>query len=142
VAGLVPWWISRWQVQPPLLAVPGLGWVGGLLIVAGVPMLLDSFARFAIHGWGTPAPVLPTRRLVVTGFYRYVRNPMYVGVAALIFGQGFLFRNLRVLGYGVVVWLAFHAFILAYEEPTLRRRFGEPYENVPRWLPRLKPWNG
>ncbi len=119
--------------------------LGLLLIVGGVPMVLDSFARFAIQGLGTPAPVLPTKHLVVTGLYRYVRNPMYVGVAATILGQGLLFGNVRVLEYGLFVWLAFHLFVLGYEEPTLRRTFGDKYEefrrNVPRWIPRLKAWN-
>lgn len=109
-------------------------------------MVLDSFARFAIQGLGTPAPVLPTKHLVVTGLYRYVRNPMYVGVAATIFGQGLVFGNVRVLEYGLLVWLAFHLFVLGYEEPTLRRSFGDEYaefcRNVPRWIPRVKAWKG
>ena len=64
--------------------------VGGLLIVAGLFILLDSFARFAIQGLGTPAPVLPTKHLVITGLYRHVRNPMYVAVVSLILGQGLM----------------------------------------------------
>lgn len=120
------------------------GAVGSLLIAAGLLVLLDSFARFALQGLGTPAPVLPTRHLVVTGFYRYVRNPMYVAVTSLILGQALLFGNVRVLRYGFAVWLAFHLFVLVYEEPTLQRTFGPEYQafcaNVPRWLPRVKPW--
>jgi protein-S-isoprenylcysteine O-methyltransferase Ste14 len=115
-----------------------------LLIAAGLPVLLDSFARFALQGLGTPAPVFPTRHLVVTGLYRYVRNPMYVAVVSLIVGQGLLLGNLRVLGYGLVVWLACHAFVRLYEEPMLRSTFGAEYDafrtNVPRWIPRLHPW--
>jgi protein-S-isoprenylcysteine O-methyltransferase Ste14 len=80
----------------------------------------------------------------VTGFYRYVRNPMYVGVASVIFGQALYFRNARVLEYAVAICLAFHLFIFFYEEPTLRRTFDREYEefceNVPRWIPRLTPW--
>jgi protein-S-isoprenylcysteine O-methyltransferase Ste14 len=144
VAGLMPWWISGWQMQAPLLGLPAMRVIGGVLIAAGVPVLLDSFARFALQGVGTPAPVLPTRHLVVTGLYRYVRNPMYVAVVWVILGQGLLFGNVRVLGYGALVWLAFHLFVLMYEEPTLRRSFGEEYEvfcaNVPRWIPRLTAW--
>ncbi len=144
VAGLVPWWISQWQMRPPFFGLSGFRIVGGLLIVIGMPMVLDSFVRFAIQGLGTPAPVLPTRHLVETGLYRFVRNPMYVGVAAIILGQGLLFGNVQVLEYGVFIWLAFHLFVLGYEEPKLRRTFGEEYlefcRNVPRWLPRLKPW--
>ncbi len=74
VAGLVPWWISRWDVQAPLFGFPPIRALGVLLIVAGIPVLLESFARFALQGVGTPAPVFPTRHLVVKGFYRYVRN--------------------------------------------------------------------
>jgi protein-S-isoprenylcysteine O-methyltransferase Ste14 len=115
-----------------------------LSIIFGTPLLLDSFTRFALQGLGTPAPVFPTRHLIVTRFYRYVRNPMYVGVASVIFGQALYFRNVRVLEYGAIVCLAFHLFILLYEEPTLRGAFGreyaEFYENVPRWIPRLTPW--
>ena len=144
VAGVVPWWISRWQVHPPLLGLSVLRILGALLIVAGLPMILDSFARFAIQGLGTPAPILPTRHLVVTGLYRYVRNPMYVGVLAVIFGQGLLFGNVRVLEYGAIVWLAFHLFVLGYEEPKLKSTFAAEYEafckNVPRWIPRLQGW--
>jgi len=146
VAGLVPWWISGWRMQAPLLHFSPLRWVGVLLIVAGVPVLLDSFARFALKGLGTPAPVFPTRHLVVSGLYRYVRNPMYVAVAAVIFGQGLLFGNVGVLEYGVLVWLGFHLFVLLYEEPALRHTFGAEYQdfcaNVGRWVPRWSPWHG
>jgi protein-S-isoprenylcysteine O-methyltransferase Ste14 len=146
VAGIVPGWISHWQTKAPLLGIAAFRVIGAGLIVLGVPMLLDSFARFAFQGLGTPAPVFPTRRLVVTGLYRHVRNPMYVGVIAVIVGQGLLFGNRRVLEYGALVWLAFYLFVLSYEEPNLRRTFGDEYRefcrNVPRWLPQLKPWKG
>jgi protein-S-isoprenylcysteine O-methyltransferase Ste14 len=143
VAALVPWWITRWRFGPPLLGIPLIRAAGVLLVAAGLPVLLDSFARFAIQGLGTPAPVAPTVHLVVTGFYRHVRNPMYVAVASVIFGQGLLFGSVRVLEYGAAVWLAFHLFVLLYEEPVLRRRYGAEYDRfvaeVPRWLPRLGP---
>ena len=145
IAGYVPWLFSRWRLSPPLLGVSACRAVGGLLVVAGLPVLLDSFRRFAVEGLGTPAPVMPTQHLVVTGWYRFVRNPMYVAVAALIFGQGLLFGNVRVLEYGLVVCAAFYVFVLGYEEPTLRRTFGPEYArfsaNVPRWFPRLRPWH-
>jgi protein-S-isoprenylcysteine O-methyltransferase Ste14 len=146
VAGLVPWWISRWRVQLPLLGFPLLRGAGILLVIAGVPVLLDSFARFALTGLGTPAPVFPTRHLVVSGLYQYVRNPMYIAVVSVIIGQGLLFGNIRVLEYGALVWLGFHLFVLAYEEPALRATFGTEYkafcDQVPRWIPRLRPWRG
>src|SRR6266404_6255764 len=116
VAGLVPWWISRWRFEFSAIGWLPLRVVGGLLIAAGSAVLLDSFARFALKGLGTPAPVFPTRHLVIIGLYRYVRNPMYVAVVAVIVGQGLMFVNSRVLEYGVLVWLCFHFFVIAYEE--------------------------
>ena len=120
--------------------------MGGLLIIAGLPVLLDSFARFAFQGLGTPAPIFPTRHLVVSGLFRYVRNPMYVAVVSLILGQGLFFGSVRVLAYGIAVWVGFYLFVLIYEEPTLRNAYGPEYEefcaNVPRWIPRLRPWRG
>jgi protein-S-isoprenylcysteine O-methyltransferase Ste14 len=146
VAGLAPWWISRWRFETPMIAWLPLRFVGGLLAAAGVLVLVDSFARFAIKGLGTPAPVFPTRYLVVTGLYRYVRNPMYIAVVAVIIGQGLILGNVRVLEYGALVWLGFHLFVVAYEEPTLRGTFGSEYEafraGVPRWIPRLSAWGG
>jgi protein-S-isoprenylcysteine O-methyltransferase Ste14 len=118
VAGLVPWWISRWRLETPMNGWLPLRFVGCLLIAAGVPILVDSFARFALQGFGTPAPVFPTRHLVITGLYRFVRNPMYVAVVSVIIGQGLLLGNIRVLEYGAVVWLGFHLFVIGYEEPT------------------------
>lgn len=141
VAGYVPWTISGWRVAPPLLGFLPFRIIGALLIAAGVPVLLDAFARFAMQGLGTPAPVAPPEHLVVTGLYRYVRNPMYVAVLSLILGQGLLFGSVAVLEYGLAVWLGFIAFVLLYEEPTLRRTFGTEYDEfctrVPRWIPRL-----
>ena len=145
IAGYVPWLICRWHVGAPLAGISLFRILGLLLIAAGLPVLLDSFARFALEGLGTPAPVFPTRHLVVSGLYRYVRNPIYVAVGTLILGQGLLFGNIRVLEYGVAVCIAFHLFVLIYEEPTLRTTYGAEYEafcvNVHRWIPRLHPWS-
>ena len=147
VAGLAPWWISRWKLEAPLLGWLPLRAIGVLLAAAGALVLLDSFARFALEGLGTPAPVFPTRHLVVGGWYRFVRNPMYVAVVSAIVGQGLILGNVRVLEYAaVVVWLFFHLFVMAYEEPTMQATFGEEYQAfraaVPRWIPRLRPWRG
>jgi protein-S-isoprenylcysteine O-methyltransferase Ste14 len=144
LAGLVPWWISGWELRPAFLAT-GLTRVAGIiLIVAGLPGIVDSFARFAMQGLGTPAPIAPTQTLVITGLYRYLRNPMYVAVLALIAGQALLFADTRLVLYGAGFWLATHSFVVMYEEPTLARMFGGEYHryraNVPRWIPRLTPW--
>jgi len=144
LAVYLPWTISRWHFEPPLLGFFLFRVIGVLMIAAGLPVLLDSFARFAIQGLGTPAPIAPPQHLVITGLYRFVRNPMYVAVLLLIFGQGLLFGSVGLLEYGIVIWLGFFAFVVLYEEPTLRRKFGAEYEEfcaeVPRWIPRLKPW--
>jgi protein-S-isoprenylcysteine O-methyltransferase Ste14 len=146
VAGLAPWWISRWRFEAPFLGLPLIRFGGAILITVGAIGLLDSFTRFALQGVGTPAPVFPTRHLVVTGLYRHVRNPMYVAVVSLIIGQAWIFGTVTLLEYGGLVWLLFHLFVLGYEEPALRASFGSEYEvfcaEVPRWVPRLKPWRG
>ncbi len=144
VAGYVPWRICRWHVEAPLLGTSSSRVVGVLLIAAGLPVLLDSFTRFALNGLGTPAPILPARHLVVTGLYRYSRNPMYIAVVSLILGQGLFFGTVLVVEYGIAVWVAFYLFVLIYEEPTLRKRYGPEYKefcaNVPRWIPHLRAW--
>ena len=139
-----PWYLTHWHFAPPLFPITRV--LGAALIVAGLPILLDSFARFALQGLGTPAPVMPPKRLVVTGFYRYVRNPIYVAVTALIAGQGLLFGSVTVLEYGAIVWAGFFLFVVAYEEPALGEQFADEYKryraNVRRWLPRITPWRG
>jgi len=141
VAGLGPWWINGWRFHDAAPALRGLGF---LLIAGGLYLLVECFGRFALQGHGTPAPVAPPDRLVVTGPYRRVRNPMYVAVVALILGQAAFFADLRLLPYAAAVWLGFHLFVLIYEEPTLRRAFPKDYAAftaaVPRWRPRLRPW--
>jgi protein-S-isoprenylcysteine O-methyltransferase Ste14 len=144
LAGLVPWSITGWQLQPPLLGLELTRGFGALMILAGVAGLVDAFARFALQGLGTPAPVAPPRNLVVTGLYRYVRNPIYVAVVAIILGQAVLMGDWHLMVYGALLWLSFHAFVVAYEEPTLEQMFGREYEayraGVPRWIPRMTPW--
>jgi protein-S-isoprenylcysteine O-methyltransferase Ste14 len=141
VAGLVPWWLTGWDT--------GWSWwplqvVGVALIVAGAVVLLHAFARFVFEGIGTPAPVAPTEKLVVGGLYRYVRNPMYLAVAAIIFGQGLVLGRPVLLVYGVIFLGVVAAFVHWYEEPTLTRTFGPQYDDyrraVPGWWPRRRPW--
>jgi len=142
VAGFIPWLITRWALpQSNTLTV-----AGAILTPAALAMLIECFARFALKGLGTPAPIAPTKHLVVSGLYRFVRNPMYVAVLGLVLGQTLLFQSAALLAYAIVLWLGFHTFVFFYEEPTLRRTFGDEYEAyckaVPRWLPRLTPWRG
>ncbi len=143
LAGVIPWSITHWEFQPPFLAVEATRLAGVVFIIAGMPGLLDSFARFALQGLGTPAPIAPPRHLVVSGLYRHVRNPIYVAVVAVILGQAVLFADRQLLGYGAFLWLFFHVWVVMIEEPTLKETFGPEYEsyraNVPRWLPRRTP---
>jgi len=146
VAGWVPFWLTKWRMQPPLLGAPGLRVVGATLIIVGLASLAESFLRFAIVGLGTPAPVAPPTRLVISGQYRHVRNPMYVAVLAIVIGQGLVLGSVVLLRYAVVVWLLVYAFVLLYEEPTLNAQFGPLYDayrqNVRRFWPRIRPWSG
>jgi protein-S-isoprenylcysteine O-methyltransferase Ste14 len=141
VAGLVPWWLTRWQVRDPLPFWGPLRLLGIVLLVAGVAVLVRAFVQFVAEGVGTPAPVAPTERLVVGGLYRYVRNPMYLAVLATIVGQALILGQLVLVIEALVVSVAFVAFVRGYEEPTLRRRYGAEYEAyqraVPGWWPRL-----
>ena len=144
LAGLVPWWVTHWEFRPAFFGVDLTRILGGILIIAGAPGIVDSFARFALEGLGTPAPIAPPQKLVVTGLYRYVRNPIYIAVVAVIVGQALLFGDRRLLWYGALLWLFFHVWVVMIEEPTLKQTFGTEYEsfrnNVPRWIPRLTPW--
>jgi protein-S-isoprenylcysteine O-methyltransferase Ste14 len=111
-----------------------LGWP---LLVAGAIIYFRCAWDFAVTGGGTPAPIDPPRKLVAKGLYRDVRNPMYVGVLAILTGEAILAQNVRIAIYAALVWTGFHLFVLLYEEPTLRLKFGAEYEEycrtVPRW---------
>src|SRR4051794_21413070 len=119
--------------------------VAAIMILSGVVVLLGAFIRFA-RADGTPAPPMPTAHLVVVGPYRYVRNPMYLAVLAIILGQALLFRSAGTLLYAVAVLLAVVVFVRLYEEPTLEGEYGDEYReyrrNVRGWVPRVRPWNG
>ena len=144
LAGVIPRWVTQWELRPAFFGLDLTRIFGVVLILAGVPGLLDSFARFALEGLGTPAPIAPPQKLVVTGLYRYVRNPIYIAVVAVIFGQALLFGDWDLLWYGALLWLFFHVAVVIYEEPTLKQTFGTEFESfrthVPRWIPRLTPW--
>ena len=143
VAGWIPYALSGWRFEPALLGFPAGRIAGGILVAIGLAVLVDCFKRFAIEGVGTPAPVAPTEYLVGSGPYRYVRNPMYLAVVSIILGQGILLGSLALLGYAGVVWLLFHVFVCAYEEPTFGSssgsRIGPTRLGVGRWWPRMCP---
>ena len=143
VACYVPWTITRWRLQSPFPGGAAVGWIGAALIVAGAVALVECFVRFAIKGRGTPAPIAPTESLVVSGLYRYVRNPMYVGVLAVVVGQAMVFGSAPLLAYAAFLWGLTTTFVMLYEEPELTRQFGQEYvayrASVRRWWPRLSP---
>ncbi len=136
-AGLIPYLLTGYEAHDAWLPAQALG---AALTAAGATALLGSFARFALQGLGTPAPIAPTERLVITGLYRYVRNPMYLAVTATILGQWLLLARPVLLAYALVFAAVTYAFVRGYEEPALQARYGEQYERyreaVPGWWPR------
>jgi protein-S-isoprenylcysteine O-methyltransferase Ste14 len=139
---MVPLWISQWRVETALPGLPPLRFAGGVLL-AGAIGLLGSVGRFAIQGAGTPTPVFRPSIWWLPDYIVMFENPMYMAVTSTMLGQGLIFVNVELLEYGALVWLLFHLFVLAYEEPTLRASFGSEYTaycaEVPRWIPRLPP---
>jgi protein-S-isoprenylcysteine O-methyltransferase Ste14 len=140
---LFPYLLDYWHFHQPL----PYWWIarvaGTLLICAGLIPLVGAFAEFYRAG-GTPVPVAAPPRLVVSGFYRYVRNPIYAGFLAVLIGQALLFGSAGLLVYTGVAWSVAAAAVRCYEEPILNRKFGARYQAyrraVPAWIPRLRPW--
>jgi protein-S-isoprenylcysteine O-methyltransferase Ste14 len=141
VVGLVPWLITRWEIadSTPVWQII----IGALLIVVGLIPPVHAFTQF-VNAGGTPMPIAPTQRLVVTGFNRYVRNPMYLGLTIANLGQALLFSSWALVAWAAAVWILTASFVHSYEEPTLVRTYGSEYEeyrhNVHAWLPRWHPW--
>jgi protein-S-isoprenylcysteine O-methyltransferase Ste14 len=140
----LPLWITRFRVPEGEPAWQVL--LASVLMLLGLAPLFESIVRFIHVGGGTLVPTTPTEHLVVSGLYRYVRNPMYTGVFTVLVGEVLLFESRALAECAVLVWLGMHLFVCFYEEPTLTRRYGGEYlvyeRNVPRWLPRLTPWKG
>lgn len=136
VAGLVPWLLTRWEADEQPVALKALG---VLLLAAGGALVLETTTRFALQGRGTPAPWAPPERFVERGSYRFVRSPMYLGVILLVLGQGLLLGREILYLWAAAAWVMFTAILVFYEEPQLRRRFGDEYDEyrrrVRRWLP-------
>jgi protein-S-isoprenylcysteine O-methyltransferase Ste14 len=140
----LPYWMTRFRIpadEPRWEEL--LAW---LLIVAGTVPLLESALRFVRVGRGTLVPTAATEHLVVSGLYRYVRNPMYAGVATCLAAEAVLFRSADLAIELAWAVMGIYLFVLLYEEPTLEKRYGLEFaqykRNVPRWLPRLRPWKG
>ena len=135
----IPAWITRWQIP----SIPW-GWrlLAFVLITFGLLPLGESIFRFIHHGRGTLSPSHPTDELVTSGFYQYVRNTMYPSVLVLIAAQAVLFRSWVLSVYMGLVAVGFHLFVVFYEEPILRKKYGSSYDklchDVPRWIPRVR----
>jgi protein-S-isoprenylcysteine O-methyltransferase Ste14 len=140
-AGYIPWSFFGLGAVRPDLRDP-IDLLGLLSVGAGVTLLATCIWEFARSGRGTLSPADPPRELVVRGLYRYVRNPMYLSVTAIVLGEVLLTRSRALLLYWALWFLAANLFVLAYEEPTLRNRFGAAYvgytREVGRWLPRFR----
>ncbi len=141
--GLLPYLLNDWHFHRPLPYWALAQVAGGLLICTGLVPIVASFIDFTKAG-GTPVPVASPPRLVVSGFYRYVRNPIYVGFMAVLIGEVLLFGSLGLVEYTLVAWCVGAAAVRFYEEPTLVRKFGAEYQHYRRavraWIPRLHPW--
>jgi protein-S-isoprenylcysteine O-methyltransferase Ste14 len=142
--GVVPWLLTGWRVEDPLPYWMPVRVVGAVLLIAGVAVAGQAFVRFVVEGLGTPVPVAAPERLVVGGLYRHVRNPMYVALTAATVGEALVLGQLWLLAYAAALGTITSLWVRVYEEPALRRRFGDQYEAyrraVPGWLPRLRPW--
>jgi protein-S-isoprenylcysteine O-methyltransferase Ste14 len=141
---LLPYLGGEWHFRHPLPYWAVAQVAGGLLICAGLVPILNAFVQF-IRAGGTPVPVASPPRLVVSGFYRYVRNPIYVGFMGVLLGQALLFASLGLLRYTAIAWCIGAAAVRFYEEPVLARKFGAEYADyrlaVRAWIPRLHPWS-
>ena len=141
VTVLVPYLLLSSRNAPPPLQIGPLRYLGVPVLLIGVAIYFWCAWDFTFAGRGTPLPLDPPKELVVRGLYRYVRNPMYVGIVSLLLGEALLFQSRWLLEYAVAAFIFYHFLIILYEEPTLRRKFGEPYkgycETVPRWIPKL-----
>ena len=133
--------LTAWGITPPA-AIHAPQIVGVVVGVGGAALALWCAVTFAFVGRGTPLPFDPPRRLVVGGPYRVVRNPMAIGVALVLAGAALYYRSAWLFGFTALFLLIVHLFVISYEEPTLRRMFGNEYEDyvrrVGRWWPRRR----
>lgn len=140
VGVLIPAWLVLDAGGSERLPPVSWRWIGLLPVVVGACVYLVCAWDFAVTGLGTPAPIDMPRKLVAKRLYRFMRNPTYVGVTWLVVGQAMLFGSGRAFVYIVAVWIVAHLFVVFYEEPVLRRKFGMEYEEYCRRVPRWLPW--
>src|SRR5207302_1152032 len=116
VVVVVPRLLSGWRIQPPLFGWAPVRWIGLVLVLLAFPLFLDFLVGFVRRGHGTPAPIAPPERLVVSGGFRYVRNPGYIAVVSMVVGQGLFLGSKAILVYAACLALGFHLFVVLYEE--------------------------
>ncbi len=136
---LIPRWLRAAETSAPTGSFRYLGFIP---IAIGVAIYIWCAREFATFGRGTPVVFDPPKKLVARGLYRFARNPMYIGVLSILFGEAMLFTSLRLAGYAAIVALIFHTFVVFYEEPALQKQFGESYRSyfaqTPRWFPGIR----
>ena len=136
---LVPARVLEWSGITRAADVGILQWVGAAIVIGGAALAVWCVMTFSLVGQGTPAPFDPPRRLVVSGPYRWVRNPMYLGAVAALMGAALFYESIALAGYGILFFALAYVFVRAYEEPTLARTFGAAYDayrhRTGRWLP-------
>ena len=137
---LVPYLIMSAQDPLPALRPDLMGLLAIFLAVVGASMMIWVSYAFVVRGRGTPIPVDPPRNFVAHGLFRYVRNPMYLGAVLVVMSETVFFQCWWLGIYALGLWLVLHSFLVAFEEPQLRRRFGQVYldycASTPRWIPR------
>ena len=139
---LIPYFILK-AANTSLNPTIGILKVFAILAAAfGTGMVIWVSTAFVRLGKGTPVPIEPPTRLVISGLYRYIRNPMYTGALLIILAEALYFNAINIVIYAGVLWAIFQALLVVYEEPQLKRRFGIAYEDylasVPRWLPKVQ----
>ncbi len=139
VTVLVPYWLLTSSSASPPLQFGYFRYLGILPAIVGVAIYLWCAWDFTFAGRGTPAPIDPPKELVVRGLYQYARNPMYVGILSILIGEALFFESTRLMVYVAVAFLFYFSIVLIYEEPVLKRKFGDSYrtycQTTPRWLP-------
>lgn len=138
VAGLIPYRfvqpVLKTTIEEPFIFHH---FVGLLIFLFGFILMLICIANFAMHGRGTLSPADPTKKLVITGPYKFSRNPMYIGVMMMLIGESIFFQSLAVAIYALFVFIAFYTFVVGFEEPRLRDSFGEEYDE---YVKRVRRW--
>jgi protein-S-isoprenylcysteine O-methyltransferase Ste14 len=139
VAGLIPFWIINYTIND-IFEKTWLWYhyIGAIVCITGLVIMLRCIIHFAIQGKGTLSPADPTKNLVITGLYKFSRNPMYVGVILILIGETIFFKSIKLGAYTLFIFMTFNLFIIYIEEPRLRKDFGEAYtkycKKVRRWI--------